>query len=168
MKNYCNPNINGMMSDLELNWLYNTAMNMEVIVEIGSYEGKSTHALLSGNIYGKVYTIDPYSTEDFNDKCYLKMLDNLSSFKNHYVYRKPSNEAYNLFTDKTIDMLFIDGDHSYESVKLDIELWLPKVKKLICGHDYNNYYPDVKKAVNEKFVNVNIVDSIWIKEIKGE
>lgn len=56
-----------------------------------------------------------------------------------------------------LDFVFIDADHSYEGVKRDIEIWLPKIKKggLLGGHDYNNpRIPEgieVKRAVDEKF-----------------
>jgi predicted O-methyltransferase YrrM len=51
--------LRGGTSDLELQWLFNTAKNMNSIVEIGSFLGRSTVALLSGiNPTGKVYAID--------------------------------------------------------------------------------------------------------------
>lgn len=47
------------------------------------------------------------------------------------------------------DMVFIDGDHSYEAVKRDIELWLPRLAPggLLCGHDITNQ--PVERAVRE-------------------
>ena len=35
----------------------------------------------------------------------------------------------NKFEDNSIDAIYIDGDHSYEGVKNDLELYYPKVKK---------------------------------------
>lgn len=37
-----------------------------------------------------------------------------------------------------VDMVFVDGGHDYESVRLDIETWIPKVKRggIIAFHDY--------------------------------
>jgi glyoxylase-like metal-dependent hydrolase (beta-lactamase superfamily II) len=58
-------------------------------------------------------------------------------------------------------MVFIDGDHKYESVKEDIKLWLPKTKKLICGHDYQG--EDVRRAVNEVLGEVDNINNIWFK-----
>lgn len=50
---------------------------------------------------------------------------------------------------ESLDFVYIDGDHSYEAVKKDLEAWYPKVKSggMFCGHDYN--YPDVERAVQE-------------------
>lgn len=35
------------------------------------------------------------------------------------------------------DLIYVDGDHSYDGCKRDIELYLPKARKLICGDDYS-------------------------------
>jgi predicted O-methyltransferase YrrM len=63
------------------------------------------------------------------------------------------------FPDKYFDGIYIDGDHSYEGCKKDLELSLTKIKPggFIMGHDYemnyaktkNNYSFGVKKAVDE-------------------
>ena len=59
--------------------------------------------------------------------------------------------------DKTLDLVFIDADHSYDAIKQDIKDWLPKVKEhgTISGHDYGNV-PGVGKAVNEMWTNVRL------------
>jgi hypothetical protein len=49
-------------------------------------------------------------------------------------------------------MVFIDGDHLEPAVRQDIDLWLPKAKRLICGHDFGNKdWPAVEKVVKERF-----------------
>lgn len=66
-----------------------------------------------------------------------------------------SVEAASQIEDQTLDLVFIDADHSYEGVREDIEAWFPKVKSggWIGGHDYQN--PDarfcfgVDRAVDE-------------------
>ena len=51
--------------------------------------------------------------------------------------------------DGSLDFIFVDADHSYESVKADLLAWMPKVKKggWIIGHDIN--WPSVKQAADE-------------------
>ncbi len=65
--------------------------------------------------------------------------------------------------DRSLDFVFIDASHDYESVKKDIAAWEPKVKRgcLLCGHDIN--LEGVKKAVEEKFGKYNDakVDHVW-------
>jgi hypothetical protein len=63
-----------------------------------------------------------------------------------------SAEAAAFFRNRSVDMVFIDGGHRYEDVWGDIEAWLPKTRKLLCGHDYNHkHWPGVVQAVEEKF-----------------
>ena len=159
-----NNNIDGWMLPEQLGWLFNAAKEMKSIVEIGSWKGKSTHALLTG-CKGTVHAVDIFNgsmkKDVSGDEQYEEFMRNVGHFKNLEIYRMPSAEAVKKFKDKSIDMVFIDGGHTYEEVKQDIEMWLPKTKKLICGHDYQG--ADVKKAVDEKFKNVDCVDNIWFK-----
>jgi hypothetical protein len=63
-----------------------------------------------------------------------------------------SIDAATLVEDGSLDLVFIDADHSYEGVRKDIEAWSPKVRKggVIAGHDYGHPdFPDVKVAVDE-------------------
>lgn len=66
-----------------------------------------------------------------------------------------------------LDFIYIDGDHNYEPVKLDINLSLKKIKHggIIAGHDYKpKYAGGVIKAVNEIFgkPDKTYKDSSWI------
>jgi predicted O-methyltransferase YrrM len=49
-----------------------------------------------------------------------------------------SEQAAHAMPDNTLDFCYIDADHSYDGVKKDLNIWLPKVKSggIICGHDY--------------------------------
>ena len=61
------------------------------------------------------------------------------------------------FLDHSLDMVFIDGAHDYESVMTDILSWLPKIKKngLICGHDYECSSKECDKTLLKKYSNLD-------------
>lgn len=137
----------GWMSPRELTWLHATAGAMANIAEIGSLHGRSAYALLSG-CPGPVYCIDPW--DDVADESYASFLGACGRFPNLRAVRGLSPAAAALVPD--VDMVFIDGAHDYDSVVADIAAWLPKARRLICGHDYNHPgYPGVKAAVDEVF-----------------
>jgi hypothetical protein len=73
--------------------------------------------------------------------------------------------------DGSVDLVFIDADHSYEGVKADIEAWLPKVKVggWIGGHDYKSpRFPGVERAVHERFDQVEHgANSTWFWRMIG-
>jgi len=158
-------NIPGWMTKKQLDWLYHTSKGMESIVEIGSYKGRSTHALLSG-CKGTVWAIDPFGNYGEEKDFYQDFLKNVGHFKNLKSLKMTSEEAVKQFKDKSVDMVFIDGGHTTEEVKQDIEMWLPKAKKLICGHDYQG--DDVKQAVDEKLKQVDVLNNIWIYQIDDQ
>jgi len=64
--------------------------------------------------------------------------------------RMTSVEAAKLYSDKSLDFVYIDADHEYEAIKADITAWLPKVKigGIIAGHDYPAW-EGVVRAVEE-------------------
>lgn len=51
----------------------------------------------------------------------------------------------------TVDVLFIDGDHSYEGCKTDIDSWYPHMAEhgVMLFHDCDRSSPGVVKAVHE-------------------
>ncbi len=184
-----NKLIEGWMDDSDLQWLYDMACKMNSVVEIGSWKGKSTFALLSG-CSGMVYAVDHFkgsensASDSFvgtSDEVYGEFTKNVRMFENLIVYRMDSLSASKRFLDTKVDMVFLDGDHSYGGLKADIMAWLPKTKKLICGHDYTGKFAaehvqklikeeggtTVKFAVDELLGDVKLTESgeIWYKEI---
>jgi len=113
----------------------------------------------------KLYLIDPYDTSrkiagiNINDNTELINYSkkNLSEYKDkiEFIY-KHSFVAIDNMKDEELDFVYIDGDHTYDGIKSDIELYYKKVKLggLIGGHDFEN--KDVTKAVYEFFDNLNI------------
>ena len=52
----------------------------------------------------------------------------VKKFKNVEIIRKTSAEASKDFGDESLDFVYLDGDHSYEAVKADLEALYPKIK----------------------------------------
>jgi len=126
------------------------ASQMSSVVEVGSWQGKSTHALLSGS-KGTVYAVDHFrgsacegdATHNRSGK--EEFLKNCGHFSNLILLEMSSQEASKQFEDNSVDMVFIDAGHMYAEVTDDLRNWYPKVKKVICGHDW--YMPEVKQAI---------------------
>ena len=176
---YKDPNIEGWMTPLDLQWLYEQGKKHETFVEVGSWAGRSSHAVLSGN-KGTVWCVDTWkgSKEEFDlTNPMAKQRDMLEVFKKnvgHFphlnIINKPSVEAAKEFADKSVDIVFIDAGHSYEEVLEDIDAWLPKVKPggVLAGHDYlPNTWMGVVKAVDERFGKPDqVIDWIWVHNVK--
>lgn len=177
---YSQPEIDipGWMSDMELEWLCEKASQMDSVVEIGCWKGRSTHALLTGCM-GRVFAVDHFQgnpkenhiggahgeakTADIHEI----LLKNVGHFPNLVVLKMDSVEASKLFNDKEIDMVFIDGDHSLEGFEADLNAWMPKCRKLICGHDMGqDGVPVVLGGYKGKF-NQQPQTVIWYMELEN-
>lgn len=157
----------------------------QVLVEIGVWKGHSISYLVNelkknNNDTAKVYAVDlwdetykwenepnlknqvPYLYDIYTEvKKQNGVLDRITDLKGL------SWDMSENFEDNTIDFVFIDGDHEYESVIKDIESWLPKIKKggIISGHDYDNPC-GVKQAVTELIPEHELTnDGVWFKII---
>ena len=161
--------IQGWMLDGELMWLFHKAQQMNNVAEIGCWKGRSSHALLSG-CAGDVYCIDhfegtPSQRGDYHHEATVKLvvddfLKNVGHFPNLKIMEMDSNEAVALFPDKSVYMIFFDGDHSFKAARQDFKVWLPKCKKLLCGHDINEVGVFAAlKSLGLKFTNP--VGTIW-------
>jgi len=144
------------------------------IVEIGVFQGRSTAVMLPIAIKNRCnyYAIDNFFggrdpntpaskiqrakgsqiKEIFEENMRL-MGVNRSQYS---IFQCDSQEAVNHFVDKSLDMVFIDGDNCYETVKDDLKNWYAKLKigGAMAGHDYQ--MEDVKKAVDEFVVDYNV------------
>jgi hypothetical protein len=62
-------------------------------------------------------------------------------------------------------LIFLDADHRYEAARADIEAWTPHVRRdggVLCGHDFANYWPGVKRAVEETG-NYQVCGTVWFR-----
>lgn len=144
--------ITGWMSLAELAWLADQASDHDLIVEIGSFHGRSTRAL-GDHAKGIVIAVDTWTgpvganerdvLPSFYDQFQSNLLDLLSEKK--VITFRPSEIEFV----GSPDMVFLDGDHLYAAVRSDIIYWKKKLQPggLLCGHDYS--FPDVRKAVHE-------------------
>ena len=158
--------------------LFITEFNFKSGVEIGVNEGDNIFKITESNSKLKIYGVDPYKVqkentlyekninEEYNDESLSiikrKILKESLKYPNLEIIVDRSDNASKQFDKESIDFVFIDGDHSYESVKTDINCWEPKVKEdgLIMGHDYN--WGNIARAVGENFTEVWILpDSVW-------
>jgi len=149
-----------------------------VIVEIGSWKGGSSVELAKANKkYEKkasLYCIDTWDyREGYNhpELCKLaKGEDIYEAFKNNMrdysctVLKGLSEMFLKQFENESVDLIFLDADHSYEAVKQDISNWWLKLRHdgIFCGHDYGRTEYGVTEAVNEFWDNVeNPARSMW-------
>lgn len=136
--------ISGYMSVEELKFLFeNVEQGNSRVVELGTAYGLSAAMMgLAGN---QVVSIDNYS-EYGNDIDEARKLVG----PNVELINASSEDAAKIFEDGEIDVFFLDSNHEYESVRKDIELWLPKVKRggKFLFHDYESWQ-GVTQAVGE-------------------
>jgi len=138
-------------------------------VEIGVAFAGHLDYILENTKIEKSYGVDPYflqetSTDSFS---YDSERYNQSDYDNLYLFasnrlqkygirseliREESHSAAKKFEKESIDIIFIDAEHTYNGVKQDLETWESKVKinGVIAGHDYDHpNFSGVKIAVDE-------------------
>lgn len=171
-----------------IQFLYNNYLseNKEYkMIEIGSYMGESTMMFASSNVFKEIYTIEPFKNVDgkiegFNQKndynwdtIYNEFQTNTRFFNNISLHKDFSYNVADKFEDKSMDFIYIDGDHSYDQVKQDLEMYLPKLKDngVIGGHDYNKknklYIKNTIRAIDEIVGKPDkvFIDSSWLKQL---
>ena len=145
-------------------WLRNLTVKTGDAIEIGVGQGLFSEEILKNTDF-TLYSIDCWESNDFNpipEESYKFAVNLLAPFKERsIILRSFSNSTIaNRFFDRSIDLIYLDGDHFYERIKQDIEIWLPKIKLggILSGHDYCDYMGwGVKKAVDEIFKDVRVI-----------
>jgi hypothetical protein len=107
-----------------------------VIVEVGSWRGRSTYALSTGAKEGgnaPVFAIDPHEQFDGifggefgppDRRAFYRNMLRTGSWDNVRLVNLSSDVVTPGWT-RPVGMLWIDGDHTYEGVKRDVDCWVP-------------------------------------------
>ena len=147
--------IEGFLRPVEARALYRFARQVPddaIIVEIGSWKGRSTYCLARGLRSGRVYAIDLFvkSGSPGNEKFYEShagdepILDQFCrnmqrlDVADKVVPRRGRAEDFR-GEFPAIDLLFIDGNHTLEACRSDFECYAPHVKSggYVLFHDYD-------------------------------
>ena len=155
-------------------------LGIKFMAEIGVLNGS-----LSGTILNKcpqvrtLYLIDPWQsftsscTQEILDKRYADVEVKMKQYGDRAnILRLTSLEAAKLFEPESLDLVYIDANHSFKHVDEDIKAWWPKIRSTgyLAGHDIgDSRWPGVLKAVEANFGKQYLCghpmtnwDGVWI------
>lgn len=162
------------------------------IVEVGSWKGRSSvfASRAASVVNSKLYCVDswegsflegpdhPTVIQTKESKVFQEFKSNIRRYgcDNFVICRGLSKEVARRWTHGPIDFLFIDASHDYESVREDLEAWIPHLKtgSIICGDDWNQEeMPELKGSVRKAFQdffgtslpNLGVVERFWAHRI---
>jgi predicted O-methyltransferase YrrM len=139
--------------------LYNLSKNAIYIAEIGSYLGASACCFgTAANDFGtkKIFCIDTWNNDamtEGNRDTWTEFQINTSAFNEYIIplrgFSMDVVEEVRIITAR-LDLLFIDGDHSFEGVKTDWEFYkcFMKPGSIVVFHDYG-WAEGVKRVVHD-------------------
>lgn len=153
--------------------LVNICEDDDIIVEIGSFMGRSTSYLATNIVNSekkiKVFCIDTFegSTEhgslNIPKDFYQEFEKNVQPFIDEgFVIpmkgRSDDPQTINFFADKSVKGIIVDGAHEYDAVKEDILNWWPKLKEdgYMVGDDI--MLPSVRQAAQDALGDLNIAN----------
>lgn len=155
--------------------LYKLSRTGKTIAEIGSYLGASACCFgmaLKENGLGEVFCIDTWNNDSMSEgerDTWQDFQTNTCAYRDYIIpIRGFSNDVVENLHKRVshLDLLFIDGDHSYESVKAD---WLAYQRFLTSGsivvfHDYG-WAEGVQRVVHEEVLPLvnchNRLPNMW-------
>lgn len=133
-------------------WLV-ASLKPKTLVELGTHGGGSyfsfCQSVVDNKLDTKTYAIDTWTGEKqagfYSESLFKKVMDfNIEHFDNFSTLMKMTfDEALNEFDDDSVDLLHIDGFHSYEAVSNDFQTWYPKLSKeaIVLFHDTHEIKP---------------------------
>lgn len=148
------------------------------VVELGSYKGRSSVAIASVLPTESIlYCVDHFQGSEEHKKSNLDVADLLETFTKNIeqfgvkdkicTLAMTTTQAAAKFDPETLDLVFVDAAHDYDSVKSDLLHWYPKIKPggfLLCD-DYEVGWPGVMRAVKTMGLEGTVIaESLWMHQ----
>lgn len=182
--------IPGFLSALEAIALYRIARRLPqkaTVVEIGSWKGKSTFCLAKGLKSGRVYAIDPFDASGDAESALVyeankggaPLLQQFQEYMRqggvlHKIEPLVGTSSNFLQSFTSIDLLFIDGDHSIAGCDFDYSHFSPHIAKggYIAFHDFGegrdsvgpNWVIEHKVLPSGEYTYIGLFDSLWVAQ----
>lgn len=162
------------MAEAELAWLQRTASGLDLVVEFGSWCGRSSVAMASAR---RLLCVDTWKGSLEHKQTIQSGFDPFGEWlMNTIQYPNIQPIRFDLADKNDVslmtaavsfiggaDMVFVDASHDYDSVRRDIETAMKILKPggMLCGHDYSSGWPGVMRAVDELLPSRCVFCSIW-------
>lgn len=158
----------GWLTDEEADTLYTLARRVTgdgVIVEIGSFKGRSTICLALGSRAGAsvpVYAIDPGNVGTRRAAELRANLERAGIADLVVPVAATSNDAFASFEPERIELLFIDGSHEYAQVMLDFAQWTSRLVDggMLVMHDTTAASPGSKKVAEDSMYRSRVYRNV--------
>ncbi len=145
-------------------------LNFKKGVEVGVDRGEYSEVLCKANPSAQIYGVDPYElaayeqgidpkragihdTQEGFEGNYEMATKRLAPYKNYIFLKKYSADALKNFEDNSLDFVYIDANHDFLNIAIDLDTWKRKVRMggILSGHDYAYYsyrkFNHVKRVV---------------------
>jgi len=148
------------------------------VVEIGCYTGTGSKKFAEH--FNKVFCVDPfiggYDDKDPASNSNMRLVEEIfdkevSGFTNIVKIKSTSEDACKMFDKKSLQFVYLDGNHSEEPLRAEIREWLNYIMDgfFIGGHDFGyKNHPSVKEVVLEYFKIEDIKvfkDTSWVTQV---
>jgi hypothetical protein len=126
----------------------------KIFVELGAHYGHSyfsfCQSVIEAGLSTKCYAVDTWRGDEqtglYNDEIFIGINADNEKYYAEFsrLLRTTFDDALTYFKDESIDLLHIDGLHTYEAVRHDFETWLPKLAPgaVVMFHDTNVREPN--------------------------
>lgn len=142
--------ITGFMEFDCCKWLYETAQQFTSWTEIGVFRGRSAYCVAMGlKSGGTLNLLDINNLEQWNENNGAgKTLEKIRKIRPDLELNTYKCESIKPDDFPSTEVVFLDGNHSYSYMLLDIEVWENRCTRLLAGHDFEGKESlGVKQAV---------------------
>ena len=116
--------------------------------EIGVKSGDNAADILQNLDIARLYLIDSW---EWKFGRLFKIVENRFRDDERIIILRNSSLEGSKKVTEPLDFAYIDAGHTYKDMKQDVETWSEKVKigGFVCGHDYTERWPGIRKAILE-------------------